>query len=157
MPLVLDPFPMGLRSCDDPDGCEDFFDCEDQWVQDDQELLPPDEPAPEPCMEQCGNDEPTADVDEPAAVQEAILPEAEGTTRSATTAEHTPPTEPTADVEMPAMKLRRVGMSPKDVAVIADGVAQLTPFQRFVSGLKVEHTEEVVSKHFWIVNQFMNF
>jgi len=140
---------MGLRSLDDPDGCEDFFDCEEQWVQDDQEMLSPVEPVPEPSTEQCGNDEPTAGVDEPAAFQEAIHPEAEGTTRSAATAEHTPLTEPTADVEMPAMKLRRVGLSPKEVDATADDEAMRTPFQRFVSGLKVEHTEEVVSKHFW--------
>ena len=140
---------MGLRSFDDPDGCDDFVGCEEQWVQNDEEMLPPVEPAPEPSTEQCGNDEHTAGGDAPTAVQEAILPEAEGTTQPATDAEHTPPAEPTADGEMPAMKLRRVGLAPKEVDATADGEAQLTPFQRFVSGLKVEHTEEVVTKHFW--------
>ena len=140
---------MALRSLDDPDGCDDFFDCEEHWVQNDEEMLPPAEPAPEPSTEQCGNDEPTAGVEAPATVQEAILPEAEGTTQPATTAKHALPVEPTADVGMPAMKLRRVGLSPKEADAAADGEAQLTPFQRFVNGLKVEHTEEVVTKHFW--------
>ena len=136
---------MGLSCFDDPEADDQFFDCEEDW-EEDEPMLPPEEPAPEPlAAADDGNLDPLDDRE----YLEALLPEADQPGEPTAAGNVSAREEPPCLADMPAMKLRRLSMVPNESESTTVSTGSPTAFQEWLGMVSVEHTEEVVSKQFW--------
>ena len=140
---------MGLACFDDPEA-DVFFECEeeDQDLRGFDSIMPPEEPEPESATasgDPGDNSFGAVDVE----YLEALLPEADDTVEPTATESSSSVAGCAGHEGMPAMKLRRIGLASTEAESTTASEIPLSSFQVWLTQLQVEHTEEVVTKHFW--------